>query len=290
MNIDQLREVFKDIAKPIVFAGDSSAFDISSEEVEELLNKNFDSLKPEDFINGYFGLCSGCGEYFHKYLLPGILNLWQKELYVINSHYIDSCHEEFTRTKLFIEHLDQRHKQASYDFIENVFIERCKIEGIKPIQRSSTHSLYSHLASLGTFSELIPIIWPKLWSQNTIELFPFQLQYITLLLFDKKDNPIFKPWTTNEGGGPPTLLDYSSLGHDEKWLDCNIEYLSKNLNYNFIEEALNNIVESKEEDLSVFAKKLLQKLNIEKNKLDYRCSRIIEIYSTPGGGIPITSW
>jgi hypothetical protein len=95
-----------------------------------------------------------------------------------------------------------------------------------------------YLASLGTFCDRIPSLWREWWSFHTPGAAVAALQYASCLMYPEDDNPVFTQWTSQGGGGPPSLWEYESLGFDERWLPENVEFLRLTLDPSYVKAKL----------------------------------------------------
>ncbi|MBI3268886.1 MAG: hypothetical protein HYZ53_07685 [Planctomycetes bacterium] len=55
------------------------------------------------------------------------------------------------------------------------------------------------------------------------------VQYLSVLAYGEKDNPIFHAWTRVGGGGPPCLWEGASIGFGERWTRKNVAALRAQL-------------------------------------------------------------
>jgi hypothetical protein len=69
---------------------------------------------------------------------------------------------------------------------------------------------YRWIRALTTYGVLLPdveTLWARWWSIETIGRAVSCVQYLSALVYDKDDNPVFTPWTRDHGGGPPCLWE-----------------------------------------------------------------------------------
>jgi len=164
-----------------------------------------------------------------RHALPFCLRRWQAALY-------DNTESGFMEQ--FPAALAQRERQdiiagiigdegvkALSDFMADSILERMSQESeLRPQgKRLKAYKWFYQFNSYGTS-------WPGMgrilgvWrALKRPGLAVCAVQYLSVLAFGEKDNPIFGEWTRNGGGGPPQLWENASIGFGERWLDANIE-------------------------------------------------------------------
>ena len=73
---------------------------------------------------------------------------------------------------------------------------------------------YRWIAALATYGVLLPDLerlWNSWWSLETIGGATATVQYISCLMYPENENPVFAPWTSNEGGGPVQRRHHAAL-------------------------------------------------------------------------------
>ena len=61
------------------------------------------------------------------------------------------------------------------------------------------------------------------WALRPFYLIP--VQYISCLMYQKSQNPIFAPYTPEQGGGPPCLWAFDGYLYESRWQEPNILFL-----------------------------------------------------------------
>src|SRR5690606_32680061 len=83
------------------------------------------------------------------------------------------------------------------------------------------------LACFGCFLGALPDLWERWLASDDPGHGPTLLAYVSSLIYDERDNPMFDAWTPNEGGGPPSLWEYNGHGYRGGWLQSNLEALPR---------------------------------------------------------------
>lgn len=149
-------------------------------------------------------------------------------------------------------------------------------------QGAYSHIWIRHFASLGTFCNKIETIiseWKKL---DTVGLAICFLKYLSVLIYEENNNPVFMPWTPKDGGGSPCLWEYDSTGFGERWSNRNIESLKRFLEWEELmrcSEALLNIMQNHKN--YPIAQQVILDLKKNKNKIESRTGDLCEYLSLP---------
>lgn len=107
------------------------------------------------------------------------------------------------------EFFDAAQFDAMTGFFVRVLLARMQQEKSLSFQGSRA-SPYEWIGLHATLIWQFPIaekIWKRWWSLDTPELAVCAVQWISAFIYDKDDNPYFKPWTCRDGGGPPTVFE-----------------------------------------------------------------------------------
>jgi hypothetical protein len=51
------------------------------------------------------------------------------------------------------------------------------------------------------------------------------VQYLSCLMYEENENPIFSAWTPDRGGGPPSLWEFGGHLYTNRWLELNVSFL-----------------------------------------------------------------
>jgi hypothetical protein len=57
-------------------------------------------------------------------------------------------------------------------------------------------------------------------------------------MYSERENPVFAPWTSDAGGGPPCLWDFEGHLSAQKWLKPNVDFLKGNLSVHSVRDLL----------------------------------------------------
>ena len=79
---------------------------------------------------------------------------------------------------------------------------------------------YAWFYRLGAFAGIFPeleSLWRAWWRFETLGQAVAALQYVSCLMYQDRDNPIFAPWIREHGGGTPGLWETDGQMFHESW-------------------------------------------------------------------------
>lgn len=226
MTSTELAEIFhKEVPRPSSVEGDSWGVDATTDDILRLIDSPPDSLKAGDF-SGYLGYCTTGGDDDLRFLFPPILRIWASELHTRDSWFTQYFHDEVCRTDFVGRALSPMLREASCRFMIGALSDRIGSETSLSVKgKTTSHDWFGYVASFGVFTTEIPALWSGIWESGEPGHAIALLQYLSCLIYEDS-NPIFAPWTCNEGGGPPELWGYDSVGFDESWKEPNVGFMS----------------------------------------------------------------
>jgi hypothetical protein len=234
MTSTQLSQIFrKEVPRPTEVEGDSWGLDATTEDILRLIEADPDSLKPDDF-SGYLGYCTTGGDDDLRFLFPSVLRIWESELYERDSWFTQYFQAEVCRTDFVERALSPKLKGAACDFMVRALSDRLGSETSLSVKGVSTsHDWFGYVASFGVFTTAIPALWSGVWESERAGHAIALLQYLSCLIYEGS-NPIFAPWTCDQGGGPPELWGFDSVGFEEAWKGENVDFMATALSVSHI--------------------------------------------------------
>lgn len=182
------------------------------------------------------------------YLLPVCLNAWRIDLFSEERDSIYGGFVEHFSTALATRSdlktiLGSTEYQAVMEFMCDSILDRIDREEELSFSGYSTLSAspYRWFHAIGTFAVVFPNLnrlWSTWWSMETAGHAIGALQCISCLMYEEDNNPIFSPWTRDQGGGPPSLFGTEGFIYDQGWKIENISFLKSLLSTDYIYEAL----------------------------------------------------
>ena len=177
-------------------------------------------------------------------LLPACLRAWRHDL--MHDHRSDYAGSveifqcALARRPLLRDCLTPARGQAVTAFMRDSLLERIEREDSLSHagERATAYAWFYRLGAFAViFPELEPL-WRAWWRFETPGQAVAALQYLSCLLYQDRDNPIFAPWTREHGGGTPGLWETDGQMFDESWRMENVIFLMETVTPAYIEDVL----------------------------------------------------
>jgi hypothetical protein len=178
------------------------------------------------------------------FLLPTCLSAWQQSLMPGTASRYATFVERFSGALAkhagFRDLLSPRQYAAAGDFVREAILARIDHESRLQFGRTSeaTYAWVCSMASMGTAFPVIGDLWSEWWACRTQGRARGVLQYLSLLMYPEDRNPIFAPWTPQEGGGPPIPWETDGFIYEQSWLPENVESLRSILTVDYARYSL----------------------------------------------------
>jgi hypothetical protein len=178
------------------------------------------------------------------YLFPIGLRAWQEDL--VKSHesvytgFAELFFTALTQHAGFRDLLTPAQGDAVARFMSTAILD--KIDQEKSLAFSGMEaSPYSWIYTIGAFGTVfseMPHLWQAWWDMPTKGRACGVLQYVSALMYPDGENPIFEPWTADDGGGTPALWEAYGLICEKAWLPENVDFLRETLTPDYIQQSL----------------------------------------------------
>jgi hypothetical protein len=182
------------------------------------------------------------------YLLPFCLEAWREDLRGFNGGYggfVEWFYPVLANLGIFERDLSPKQGAAVSDFVRQTILE--EIDDQRGLSYKGTKATpYRWVRALTTYGVLRPDIdrlWNAWWSRPTVGAAIAGVQYISCLMYAKNENPVFAPWTSDAGGGPPCLWEFEGHLYTNRWLQPNVDFLKKVLDVSMVSDVLTRAVE-----------------------------------------------
>lgn len=182
------------------------------------------------------------------YLLPFCLQAWREDLCAISDAYggfVEHFYPVLADRQVFEVHLSPKESAAASEFMRETILE--EIDSQRGLSYEGTKARpYRWVRALTTYGVLRPDanrLWTAWWSQDTVGRAVAAVQYISCLMYSEYENPVFAPWTPDQGGGPPCLWEFEGHLYEHRWLKPNIEFLREFLGVSRVSDVLAQAVE-----------------------------------------------
>jgi|CXWL01.1.fsa_nt_gi hypothetical protein len=284
-----LLAAFQSEPKPCIDEFDYGG-DLRREDIEKLLASASNELEPSD-VSWYVQSLPHMGAtvYDFRYFFPKILSVWSRWLLsgVEDSSLCANLTAALARTSFLYEDLTREQEQAVYRFMRETILSRIaqesslRIVGYTPSPRS-THTWFEQFAAYGVIGRDMESLWSDLWQVNCIGHAIAVTQYSSCLICEDNDNPIFAPWTSDQGGGVPNLWEYGSMGFEEHWRAENLLFLRATLTPDYLrgrlETARNRLLEMEQHAI---IEHLLLAIEVNSELVALRCAGLPELLAKP---------
>lgn len=183
-----------------------------------------------------------------KYLLPICLQAWHDDLCGARDYggFVEHLYPVLADRHVFDTHLLPEQTAAiSERMRESILAEIDAQRGLA--YRGMKARPYRWIRALTTYGVILPDIdrlWTAWWTVGTIGRAVSAVQYISALMYANDANPVFAPWTRDEGGGPPSLWELEGHLYSHRWLEPNIDFLRRTLHIPAVTDLLNRAVET----------------------------------------------
>ena len=177
------------------------------------------------------------------YVLPFCLEAWREDLRGIALDYggfVEQFYPVLANLSIFEKYLTPQQATAISDFMRETILEEIDDQrGLR--HKGMKANPYRWIRALTTYGVLRPDIdglWNAWWSLDTVGRSIAAVEYIACLMYSEYENPVFAPWTSEEGGGPPCLWEFAGHLYTHRWLQPNVDFLKKVLTVSGVSDAL----------------------------------------------------
>lgn len=220
-----------------------------------------------------------------KFLLPICLSAWREYLVNNNESYVGYI-EEFSsflaEKELYPAILSKAEYESVIKFYANSILDRMDCEN-KLYHKGMGATPYKWVSSLGSYCVIFPdlkYVWEHWWDMKTEGRILCIVQYISCLMYDETSNPIFAPWTSNEGGGPPLLWECDGNIFNKTWKTGNIEFIKSILTKDYVYNSLVKACQMlRDDENKAITQKMVNAFQSQKEILKYHIKRLPEVVS-----------
>ena len=230
-----------------------------------------------------------------RYLLPVCLQAWQNDLRGARDYggFVEHFYPVLADRHVFDTHLTPKQTAAVSEFMrQSILGEMDDQRGLA--YRGMNSRPYRWIRALTTHGVLLPDIdslWTSWWALGTIGRAVGWAQYVSALMYTKEANPVFAPWTRDEGGGPPCLWGFEGNLYAHRWLEPNVDFLRRTLNVSAVTGVLSRAVEAlKGEPEQELAARMLAAIPERTETLAARCTELPSLLATTQEADTLLEW
>ncbi len=283
VDYDALKAAFSVLAKPAWVKGDSFEIDMDDVGVQRLIDRNPDALTESDFW-GYVDTCvPGCIEDF-RFLLPPMLRIWEEQIYGVDSAFPYHFVNKLLTIPVLRYGLSEELQEVVFAFMRRAIAARIAAEdSLEVVGKTKTHYWVESFNDFGALSYSFPDLWRMVWSAEQRGHAVALLQYVTSLVYDEDDNPIFAPYTGERGGGPLSVRSVSFDVNGVGWLEANIEFLEKALHTQCLLERMDFLEERYPGDrIAELAAQTRAHIESNRDEVGRRCRELPHAFTAEG--------
>lgn len=222
-----------------------------------------------------------------RYMLPVLLEMWRQDLMGDNQDNdvaIEWLYPALARRRLVKDLLGDRAEEAAGAFMRDAILDRIDNEKQLecPVLAILPQDWIGALAGLGAIFPAVDSLWREWWRLETPGQARALLQYVSALIYDEDDNPVFTAATRETDGGPPRLWEPAGNIFEQSWLPENIGFLRNILTADYVEDGVRRaakILRGSESD--VLLDRLVVDLPGQNSILERRVAALPEIFSGP---------
>jgi hypothetical protein len=229
------------------------------------------------------------------YLLPVCLQAWRDDLRGARGYsaFVEHFYPVLADRHVFDTHLTPKQTAAVSEFMrESILAEIDDQRGLA--YRGMKARPYRWIQALTTYGVLLPDIdrlWAAWWAVSTLGRAVSSVQYISALMYPNEANPVFAPWTRDEGGGPPVLWEFEGHLYSHRWLEPNVEFLRRTLTVPAVTGVLSRAVETlKAEPEHEIAALMFADIPDRTEMLAARCTELPTLLATTQEPSPLLEW
>jgi hypothetical protein len=273
------------------------AFDADASHLQRLVRlKGDERAAPGDLWNYTQDLRhTAIQEELFRYLLPLCLQVWRDDLRGAAGYggFVEHFYPVLADRHIVDAHLTPKQTAAVSEFMrESILAEIDDQHGLE--YRGSKARIYRWIGALTTYGVLlsdIESLWAAWWGLGTTGRAVSSVQYISTLMYPDEANPIFAPWTPDEGGGPPCLWEFEGHLYSHRWLEPNIAFLRRALNVSTVTDVLERAVKELEgEPEHELAALMLMDIPERTEMLAPRCAELPTLLATTQEAGTMLEW
>lgn len=236
---ERMRGVLGDAPKPTTVW--QKQFDGDDETLRRLAQLNWDEAPEEDlwcYIHDltYVELQPD----LFRHVFPRCLKFWYETLLRSESAERGDAdfHRALIRGEIATKMMSSDERRRLFAFFVDGLLDRIDEERDFAYKRpgAASQAWIGRFNTLGIVAPVIPEIWSAWWSLASRGQAIAAIKYASGLIYLKGENPIYLPWTPDEGGGGPYLTESDAGIFDEPWLSSNLSFLRGQLSRDYVVE------------------------------------------------------
>lgn len=175
-----------------------------------------------------------------RHAFPSCLQFWQNSL--LRNERAEKgdaeLHFALQRGDILAKMMNDHERERLFAFFIDGFLDRIDGERDWAYEHpgSAQNAWIFRFNSLGLIAPVISRLWREWWAMETPGQAIAAIKYASGLIYFGYGNPVYSPWTPEQGGGGPYLAEWDAAIYDRGWLDENLDFLSQTLTCDYILE------------------------------------------------------
>jgi hypothetical protein len=213
-------------------------FDYHDDKLRRMARTSWDKIEEDDLWYYLHDLAyQDLQPDLFAYLFPVCLNFWQTSLIQNRSCSVGDAefHYALLQGQILQTMVTPREREDILDFLHDGFLDRLSMERgfIYKGMGTPAYGWMHRFNSLGLVTPLTGRLWGAWWKLDTPAKAVCGLMYLSGLMYSESENPVFRPWSKEGGGGGPYLWEDDSYIYNKGWLPENLEFLRKTLTVDY---------------------------------------------------------
>lgn len=173
-----------------------------------------------------------------RHAFPSCLQFWQNSLLRNESAEKGDAelHYALQHGDVFSKMMNDHERERLFGFFIDGFLDRIDVERGWAYEHpgSAGNAWILRFNSLGLIAPVISRLWRVWWALETPGQAITAIRYASGLIYFGDENPIYRPWTPEQGGGGPYLTEWDACIYDRGWGDENLNFLRQTLTCDYI--------------------------------------------------------
>jgi hypothetical protein len=212
-----------------------------------------------------------------RYLLPICLDAWQKDL--LSNHsteyvgFVEYFWAALANRPVLQDCLTPLQYAAVAQHMADSLLDRIDQEN-KLHCAGGPHRCHNWVPALGSYCvvfDKLPSLWQSWWEMTTLGQACAALKYLSCLLYEDDQNPIFAPWAPDRGCGPFVLWELEGHIYERAWRPENVAFLQATLTMDYVEEKLRHAAQTVAGEVdSPVPERMIADFPLQKTLLEFR--------------------
>lgn len=177
------------------------------------------------------------------YGVPFLLRAWRDDLRGFDEGYggvVEHLYPILANHELLAKCLAPKQLEVISQFLQHTIVEEMDEQRGLAYQgvQSRPHKWFRAFTTYGVLRPDVDHLWHSWAPVETVGRAVSAVQYVSCLMYQEYENPVFAPWTSDRGGGPPCLWEFEGHLYSHRWMEPNVVFLRTVLMPQIVEDLL----------------------------------------------------